>query len=70
MPVISQLLLIRFRTDSNYQVDICPGNIYPGYICPYQEYISCYLTDFDETLRVGSWEHLEQIPTVTVTVSG
>ena len=22
--------------------------------------------DFDETLMVGSWEHLEQIPTVTV----
>ena len=22
---------------------------------------------FDETLQVGSWEHLEQIPTVTVT---
>ena len=25
------------------------------------------VTDFDETLQVGSWEHLEQIPTVTVT---
>ena len=23
--------------------------------------------DFDETLKIGSWEHLEQIPTVTVT---
>ena len=26
-----------------------------------------YCTDFDQTLKVGSWEHLEQIPTVTVT---
>ena len=24
-------------------------------------YFSCYWTDFDETLNVGSWEHLEQI---------
>ena len=23
--------------------------------------------DFDQTLKVGSWEHLKQIPTVTVT---
>ena len=23
--------------------------------------------DFDETLKKGSWEHLEQIPTVTLT---
>ena len=22
---------------------------------------------FDETLKIGSWQHLEQIPTVTVT---
>ena len=33
----------------------------------YQEYLSCYCPDFDETLQVGSWEHLEQIPTVPVT---
>ena len=25
------------------------------------------LTDFDKTLNIGSLEHLEQIPTVTVT---
>ena len=25
------------------------------------------MTDFDETLQVGSWDHLEQIPIVTVT---
>ena len=49
MSAISQLLLTRFwwnfkcsflwasRTDSNYQVDICPGNICPGDICPYQD---------------------------------
>ena len=33
----------------------------------YQQYLSCYRPDFDETLQVGSWEHIEQIPTVTVT---
>ena len=32
-----------------------------------QQYLSCYWLDFDETLKVGSWEHLEQIPTVIVT---
>ena len=31
----------------------------------HQQYISCYWPDFDETLKVGSCEHLEQIPTVT-----
>ena len=48
MSAISQLLLVRFwwnlkgtflgasRTDSNSQVDICPGIICPGDICPYQ----------------------------------
>jgi len=79
MLAISQLLLTRFwwnfkgrflwtfRTDSNCQGDICPRNICPRDICPYQEYLSCYWPDFDETLQVGSWEHLEKIPTVTVT---
>ena len=32
-----------------------------------QQYLSCYWPDFDETLKRGSWEHLEQIPTVMVT---
>ena len=73
MSAISQLLLARIwwnfkgsflgasRTDSNYQVDICRGNICPGDICPYQEYLSCYWPEFDETLKVASWEHLKQI---------
>ena len=51
---ISQLLLTRFwwnfkgsflgttRTDSNYQVNICLGKIWPCKICPYLEYLSCY----------------------------
>ena len=55
-----------FRTDYNCQGDICPRNICPHDICPYHEYVSCYWPDFDETLQVGSWEHLEQIPTGTV----
>ena len=36
-------------------------------ICPYQEYLSCYLPNFEKTLKVGSWDYLEQIPSVTVT---
>ena len=32
-----------------------------------QQYLSCYRPDFDQTLKVGSWEPLEQIPTDTVT---
>ena len=49
-------------TDSNCYGDICPGNI-----CPYQKYLSCYWPDFDETLKVDSWEHIEQIPTIKLT---
>ena len=76
---ISQLILTRSwwnfkwrflgtsRTDSNCQGDICPDNICPGDICPYQEYLSCYWPDFDDTLKKSSWEHVEQIPTVMVT---
>ena len=76
---ISQLLRTRFwwnfkgsflwtfRTNSNCQGDICPFNICPCDICPYQEYLSCYWPDFDETLKVGSCEHLEQILTVRMT---
>ena len=78
MSAISQLLLIQFwwnfegrflgtsRTDSNCYSDICPGNICPRDICPYHEYLRCNWPDFDETLKIGSWEHLEQIPTVMV----
>ena len=75
-----QLLLTRFwpnlksrylgtsRTDFSCHGDICSGNTCPGYICLYQEYLNCYWPDFDETLKIGSWEHLEQIPTVMVTL--
>ena len=63
---ISQLLHTRFwwnlrgsilessRTDSYYQVDIFPGNISPGDICPYQEYLSYYWLNFDQTLKIDS----------------
>ena len=27
-----------------------------------KQYLSCYSTDFDETLKVGSWDHLNPIP--------
>ena len=32
-----------------------------------QQYLSCYWPNFDEPLNVGSWEHLEQIPSVMAT---
>ena len=71
---ISQLLLARFgsnfkqrvlgtnTTDYNYLHDICPWNI-----CPYQQYLSCYWPHLDQTLNKGSWEHMQQITTVTTT---
>ena len=31
-----------------------------------QQYLSCYWPDFDQTLKVGSWKHVEEIPTVMV----
>ena len=49
------------RTDFDSHNDSCPSNICPNDICPYQEYLGCYWPDFDETLKVASWEHLEQI---------
>ena len=76
---ISQLLLAQFwsnfkqrvlgtyRTDYNCQHDICSGNICPWDICPYQQYLSCYWPDLDQTLNKGSWEHIQQIITVTMT---
>ena len=33
---------------------------------PPTKYLSCYWPNFDQTLNMGFWEHLEQIPTVTV----
>ena len=32
-----------------------------------QQYLSCYCPDFDQTLSVVPWEHIQQISTVTVT---
>ena len=45
-----------------WEVPNCPGDI-----CPYLEYLSCYLSDFDETLNVAFWEHLVQISTIKLT---
>ena len=60
------------RTDSSCPDDICPGNICPRDICPIFGSINFWEPtyfgpNFDETLQVGSWEHLEQIPTLRVT---
>ena len=30
-----------------------------------RQYLGSYWLDFDQTLKVGSWDHLEHIPTVT-----
>ena len=73
MSVISQLLFTRFslnfnggflgtsRTSTNCYGDICAGNTCPCDICSYQEYLSCDWPNFDQTLGVGPWDHLEQI---------
>ena len=37
-------------TDANCFGDIFPVNICPGDICPYQEYLSCYWPDVNQTL--------------------
>ena len=39
---------------------------HPGDVCPYQQYLSCDWLNLDETLKVGSREHIEQISNVTV----
>ena len=56
-----------FLTHTNCHRDICQGNICPGNICPYQEYLSWYSPDFDQTLKVSSWDHLGHMPAVMVT---
>ena len=81
-PNFKGMFLGPFWTDSNCHNDICPGNICPGNkchsdicprnicpcdICPYQEYLSCYWPDFDQTLKVDSWDNLELISTVMAT---
>ena len=67
---ISQLFLTQFwpnfkgwllgpsLTDANPLGYICPGKICPGDICPYQEYLSCYWLNFDQTLKVGFLDNL------------
>ena len=67
---VNDLILGPSLTDADCHGDICPGNICPynichGNICPYQEYLSCHKPNFDQTLNVGSRDHLEHIPTVT-----
>ena len=47
--------------------DVCLANICPDNLCPYQQYLSCYWQNFDQTLNKGSWEHIEHITTVNTT---
>ena len=62
-----QRVLGTYKTDQNCHHNICPCHICPGDICPYQQYPSCYWPDLDQTLNKGSWEHIQQIKTVTTT---
>ena len=71
---ISQLLLARFgsnfkqRVLGTYTTDYnCHHDIYPGNICPYQQYLSCHLSDLDQTLKKWSLEHIQQFTTVNTT---
>ena len=76
---ISQLLLARFGSNFKQRVlgtyttvynchpDICPGNICPRDICSYQQYLSCYWTNLDQTLTTAFRSHLFQMPYVRVT---
>ena len=41
--------LLHDRTDFSCHHDICPGNISPGDICPYQQYLRSYWPNFDQT---------------------
>ena len=66
--IFKQRVLGTYTTDYNCHHDICPGNICPGDICPYQQYLTCYWPDLDQTLNKGSWEHIQQITTVTTTL--
>ena len=50
-------------TDSRLVLSLGPYN-WPSEVRPY---LSSYWPDFDQTLKVGSWDPLEQIPTVMVT---
>ena len=66
-PNFKERFLGPFLTDANRHTDIYPSNICFRNICPYKEYLSWYWPDFDQTLKEGSWDHLSQIQTVTVT---
>ena len=40
------------------QGNLSMQHLFWWHICPYQQYLSCYLTNFDQTSRVGFWGHL------------
>ena len=56
----------------NHQSDICAIEHLFKYLFTFKElldeqYLSCYRPVFDQILKVGSWEHQEQILTVRLT---
>ena len=50
--------MVTFLTYTNCHSEICPGNICPGDICPFQEYLSSYWPNFDQTLFAQFFESL------------
>ena len=50
-----------------YENDFAHHHHHPPQQTQCQQYLSCYWPDFDQTLKIGSWKHLEQIPAITVT---
>ena len=57
--LISELLLTQFwpNLKGRFMGPSSTDSICHGDICPYQKYISCYWSDVDQTLNVGSWDH-------------
>ena len=51
-----------------YKNDFAPHPTLPTTQTQCQQYLNCYLPNFDETLKASSWEHLQQIPTFKLTI--
>ena len=61
------ITLVLVQLDMKITLHTTPPRPTPPIEGQCQQYLSCYWPDFKETVNVGSWKHLEQIPKVTVT---
>ena len=61
------ITLVLVQLDMKITLHTTPPRPTPPIESQCQQYLSCYWPDFKETVNVGSWKHLEQIPKVTVT---